>query len=519
MLVYERGQFVLPHQDSEKDDAMVGTLVVVLPSKHTGGDLVIEKNGKVVERRGSDSRLALTAFHADCHHEVRPVKTGIRIALTFNLLLDGGTAQPGTAEDTAVDDVAQHVRDHFATAVVDPFSRSPAAAPDRLAYLLSHEYTERGLGWDRLKGGDAHRAGLLRAAADRTGCRIMLALTEIKETWDAYPEQRSGRWGGRRYYGWDDHDDYDAEDYDGPYELNDLIEASTTLVRWIDLDGKAEKITLDLDEDEACAGTATADLQPYEQQYEGYMGNYGNTLDRWYRRAALVLFPADREFAIRAEASPAWAMPQIGKRARAGDLVGARADAAGLAPFWAAQVRQSPQPGSLGKALSTAYALEDPDTAALLLEPFRAEHLSAAAGAPLTRLAKRYGAAWTATVLRGWFAGHSRHLFGIFGPKRLAWYAALPELCAALTAVSSTADAAHTLVELSWRRLLDEAGGLLGVQAPSRRDPGLAELGLVLTKLETLFTDERTARAKDEADLAWLGAAWPSADRATTGAH
>src|SRR3954451_12526874 len=38
MLVYGKGQFFLPHQDSEKDDAMVGTLVVSLPSAHSGGE-------------------------------------------------------------------------------------------------------------------------------------------------------------------------------------------------------------------------------------------------------------------------------------------------------------------------------------------------------------------------------------------------------------------------------------------------------------------------------------------------
>jgi hypothetical protein len=37
MLVYGKGQFFLPHQDSEKDDAMVGTLVVSLPSSTTPG--------------------------------------------------------------------------------------------------------------------------------------------------------------------------------------------------------------------------------------------------------------------------------------------------------------------------------------------------------------------------------------------------------------------------------------------------------------------------------------------------
>src|SRR4051794_19015063 len=42
MLVYGKGQFFLPHQDSQKDDAMVGTLVLFLPSAHTGGELVIE---------------------------------------------------------------------------------------------------------------------------------------------------------------------------------------------------------------------------------------------------------------------------------------------------------------------------------------------------------------------------------------------------------------------------------------------------------------------------------------------
>ena len=46
MLVYGKGQFFLPHQDSEKDDSMVGTLVVSLPSHHTGGELVVSMPGR-----------------------------------------------------------------------------------------------------------------------------------------------------------------------------------------------------------------------------------------------------------------------------------------------------------------------------------------------------------------------------------------------------------------------------------------------------------------------------------------
>jgi hypothetical protein len=497
MLVYERGQFFLPHQDSEKDDAMVGTLVVTLPSRHTGGELIVERGGTSVQHRGSASKLALAAFYADCRHEVRPIKSGNRVTLTFNLLLDGASAPVQETNTTAAADLARHLRDHFTTAVAPAYSRAPAVPPDRLVYLLDHEYTERGLGWARLKGGDAARAALLRAAAERAGCRVMLALCEIQETWEAYSADEEDDWYGDRAGDEEDEDDdekagHDAGDYgaDRDYELNDLVDSSTRLVRWTDPDaGRTEKIALGVDETELCAGAANSALSPYEQQYEGYMGNYGNTLDRWYRRAALVLFPADREFANRAEASPHWAMTQIGKRARVGDLAGARADAADLAPFWAASIRESPQPDALVKALRTAYVLEDAATATLLLVPFRVGHLTGAAAAPLARLADQYGAEWACTLLRGWFGADSPRGFEFaftFGRERLEWYAALPNLCQALQgAGADVGAAAQTLADLSWQRLRTEADGLSAVTAPSRRDAALAELGKPLASVLT----------------------------------
>lgn len=37
LLIYGPGQFFKPHQDSEKLDGMVATLVIILPSPHIGG--------------------------------------------------------------------------------------------------------------------------------------------------------------------------------------------------------------------------------------------------------------------------------------------------------------------------------------------------------------------------------------------------------------------------------------------------------------------------------------------------
>ena len=94
LLVYEPNQFFLAHQDSEKDDSMVGTLVVTLPSSYAGGELMVGHNEERKAYRGSKTALSLVAFYADCRHEVLRVKSGYRITLTYNLLLHGRHQPP-----------------------------------------------------------------------------------------------------------------------------------------------------------------------------------------------------------------------------------------------------------------------------------------------------------------------------------------------------------------------------------------------------------------------------------------
>jgi hypothetical protein len=50
---------------------------------------VLEHHDEKVSYRGSADRLTLVAFYADCHHAVRPVTAGYRVALTYNLFLEG----------------------------------------------------------------------------------------------------------------------------------------------------------------------------------------------------------------------------------------------------------------------------------------------------------------------------------------------------------------------------------------------------------------------------------------------
>src|SRR5580693_1097781 len=374
LLVYETNQHFLAHQDSEKDDSMVGTLVVTLPSSYAGGELMVAHNEEWKAYRGSKTALSLVAFYADCRHEVLRVKSGYRITLTYNLLLHGDTSRP-EGDDGTVAELADLLREHLSTPV-PRYYRGPATdPPNRLVYLLDHEYTPRGLKWRRLKGADASRVALLRSAADRAVCESVLALADIKTTHSAFADDEGY---GYRRRGWYDDYDEDDDEYSGSandsereYEIQELVDSDVTLTHWTGPDGtRLEETSLSVDGDEVCASTQTGDLEPYSSEYEGYMGNWGNTLDRWYHRAAVVVWPREQAFANRAETSPAWALDELAAMASAGGVPGARAAAATLAPFWGGALRtRTPQEmgrvsGLFDKALLVADTVADAETAA-----------------------------------------------------------------------------------------------------------------------------------------------------------
>ena len=443
LLVYGPGQFFVPHADTEKNEAMIGTLTVTLPSSHTGGEFIVEHGGRSHTYRASPDSLSLVAFYADCLHQVTPVRTGYRVALTFNLLMRG-TPATGSADGPAAE-LAGCLAEHFSSPEQVRYGASEP--PKRLVYLLDHKYTERGLRWDKLKGADAERATLLRAAADRADCEAVLALAEIQETWDT-----EGR------------------------KTTYLIDSALTLDWWAAPSG-GEAISLYVRDAEICASTPTAELKPYQSEYTGYMGNWGGTKDRWYRRAAIVMWTREHAFAAQAEASALWALDELRRLADAGDLDAARAAAASVESFWAASV--SAQPRAFERALDVAVVLDAPQTATMLLRPFRVEMLTPSHAGALQALARHYGGEWMGEMLAVWFGERSRghHEAEVRRPE---WLASLPGLC---EAVGGKDDVARGLLTGSWNWLNGQIQATLGHSAPSAREKYLGKLGAPLAGL------------------------------------
>lgn len=427
LLVYEPGQFFARHQDSEKSDGMLATLVLSLPSKFTGGRFVIEHQGNSLRVGGSANQLGFTAFFADCAHEAQAVKSGYRVVLTYNLRLVAGEAgaAPNT-QDAAVKPLSRDLRRYFETLVPARWDwDQPSAPPDRLVYLLDHQYTQRGLDWALLKNADAPRVAALREAAEALDCECILALADVHEVWSCEGGRARSRWSD------DDYDDDDGSDHDPSLSydmrLGELIDDDIELRHGLAADGsEADVMGARVDSRELCLTRASRECEPFQSEYEGFMGNYGNTLDRWYHRAAVVIWPRARAFELRARTSPLWALQQVDA-----GLVAEGADAAvnlaeRVIPFWKQLPTDVPALGAL--ALSVARRLEHAGLALDLLGPLQPACIPASAADDFAGLLRCYGLRWCEDLLALWRGERGWRRAGI--EQQRVWIAdALPAFC------------------------------------------------------------------------------------------
>ena len=251
LLVYDTGSFFVDHRDTEKAPGMFATMVLVLPSTHSGGELVIKHLGRemVLDLRPEEpSEIGFAAFYADCVHEVRPVKTGCRLTLVYNLRLVD-KRRPLKAPDYR----AEHGR-------VVELLRSWASAedePDKLILPLEHAYTPAELSFSALKGADAGVASVLVKAAAEADCDLHLALVSIEESGSA---EHTGYY-GRRHRSRDEEEDQE-------FEVAEVIDRALILSEWRRPDGgEAGFDDFPFAEDELCPPDALEDLMPDEQHF------------------------------------------------------------------------------------------------------------------------------------------------------------------------------------------------------------------------------------------------------------
>jgi predicted 2-oxoglutarate/Fe(II)-dependent dioxygenase YbiX len=83
LVIYQDGGHFDAHRDTVRGDGHIGTLVLVLNSKYTGGELEITHNGRTEVVTGPYSWVAM---YGDCLHKINPVTSGTRVSLIFDII-------------------------------------------------------------------------------------------------------------------------------------------------------------------------------------------------------------------------------------------------------------------------------------------------------------------------------------------------------------------------------------------------------------------------------------------------
>ncbi|MEX2214237.1 MAG: 2OG-Fe(II) oxygenase [Phycisphaeraceae bacterium] len=303
LLLYEKGSFFLPHRDGEKRDRMVATLIIALPSAHEGGELVVRHEGR--ERTIDFAPLSrfqtqFAAFYCDCEHEVKPVTGGYRLALVYNLSLKRAKeciSAPSSGEHVAA--VARilsqwNLEEGTGEDAVD-MDTLDDVSPLKAAVLLDHKYSQAGLTYDALKGIDRAKADVLFEAARQAGFDAYLALVTH---WQSGWAEPTGGYGRSRYGS--------REDEDDEHEMGEVSDEDLKAEHFSDAAGNALALgKIELDESEIVSRKPLTDGKPDKEDFEGYTGNAGMTLERWYHRAAVMLWPTASRFSVLCDAGVA----------------------------------------------------------------------------------------------------------------------------------------------------------------------------------------------------------------------
>lgn len=278
LLIYKEGDFFLSHRDSEKEMGMFATLIVGLPSRHSGGKLIVKHGG--VEHTYDFSlddymyAFPFVSFYADCEHEVKPITSGYRVCLVYNLLLKE------TDKTYSVPDFTQQVKDMAHN--LERLKKQDLDQP--LVILLSHQYTPSNFSLDSLKYHDHPRAQALLQACGKAGYNSCLGLVTYYQMGELEGVDHG-------YY------NYDYSDSESDGEMGEVYEESLYIENW------AKTTTpglgsLKITEKNFLSSVNWGNDEPIEKFGEGFTGNAGMTMEYFYHYGALIFWYKDREIAL-----------------------------------------------------------------------------------------------------------------------------------------------------------------------------------------------------------------------------
>ncbi|KAA1065813.1 hypothetical protein PGT21_010861 [Puccinia graminis f. sp. tritici] len=284
MLILEKGATFKPRTDAERTPGMFGTLIICLPSAHTGGEVVVKHNDQCKTFRTSDAKQSFACWYSDVTHEVLPVRSGYRCVLTYNLAVrpsHGHTRPAASVLDSRVDPL----RNTLERWLGDLAHSDATNVPSHLYHTLDHDYTKATMPFEELKGEDLLRIRALKNFARELPFEIFFAVLEQwKQGTVSRPRYRVNKRTGCYT---------DSESYDSHHEIDTVLSTSTVVKSLCALDGTIIARKYDFDSHFCLVKHPFRGLRAASESYE-YQGNSDADVDHWYRRSAVAIVPHEK---------------------------------------------------------------------------------------------------------------------------------------------------------------------------------------------------------------------------------
>ncbi|KAL8943295.1 MAG: hypothetical protein Q9211_001042, partial [Gyalolechia sp. 1 TL-2023] len=263
MLLYEKGAMFKPHQEyiisknqrknlanywysTERVPGMFGTLIICLPSRHTGGAVRL-RHGAKSEIFDTSTNSAFDASFITWF--IEPVLAGYRWVLTYNLINTSPTAYgSASALDARIGRLTQALTRW----------QNLDDGPEFLVYPFNHQYTDRNLKLALLKGDDYHRARhVAQSCAAHGEFYLLLANMEMCIT------------------------DPNSDEQEGEQSVLSLFNI-------VDLQGLNLSIhdTRVISDRHLLHGSSYGDREPDVQRGGNYLGNHYAEIDQFFKDSA-----------------------------------------------------------------------------------------------------------------------------------------------------------------------------------------------------------------------------------------
>ena len=235
---------------------MFASLIIVLPSKFEGGAVhVSHGTSKDVFDISPSSAFTTSAlaWYTDVTHEVKPVTSGYRLAISYNLV----NASPGLPPP--------HLPDlHSAVSAVErifhKWKKGGYEEPESgvIAYIMEHEYSGASFESAALKGRDATVISNIKGVAEKHGVCLNLGILVCEMSGEADP------WG-------------EEDDWGPPPKMEMVNETEYKIETLYDLEGDIaegeDPIILDPESDMIPQDPGFEGQDPDDEEFEGYTGN------------------------------------------------------------------------------------------------------------------------------------------------------------------------------------------------------------------------------------------------------